>query len=494
MRIPDGLDPPSVRIDRFGRKFLTHGKGEWSGQPFVLEDWQLTQVIQPIFDDVKRTGNRLVRRITEALVGVAKKNGKTSSSAALGLYGLYADGYYTRDGPKAPWRWQREYGAEVYNVAGSKEQARILFDSGRGMIQRNPLLLSQSKVYRDAIEHKETGSVWRVLAADPKLAHGPSPSLAVIDELWVHRDPELYEAFASAGAARVQPLLLTITTAGWDRDSIAYRMYLRGRKRERGFYYRWWEAPAGADLDDREAWRAANPSSWVTDDYLEGELRRARALGNEAQFRRWHLNQWTSGQEAALPAHVVDKGSKKPHIPEGSTVVVGVDTAPKRDSTAVAIVRRDDEGVHHVRVILMRADPDTGYLDYAALEDLLRELCRRFEVERILVDPYNMLRSMIMLVDEGLPIEEFPQGDARMVPASMNLYELLNEGRMRHGNAQVFREQAANTSRRVSERGWRFQKLKSSGVIDSVVAVAMASHVLEQGADEDDTPVPFLLV
>lgn len=480
-------------MERFFRKFLTHGKGEWAGRPFTFEPWQHDDLVVPVFDPLKKRGHTLVRVVTEAILGVAKKNGKTEVNAGLGAYALYADGYYAKDsGGSTGWRWQREYGSEVYNVAGSKEQARILFDTAKGMVQRSPLLLAQSKLYRDAIEHKETGSVWKVMAADPRLAHGPSPSVAIIDELWVHKDPELYEAFASAGAARVQPLLLTITTAGWDKDSIAYRMVERiKRDRSRSFYGKWWQAPEGCEIDDREAWRAANPSRWVTDGYLASELKRARALGNEAQFRRWHLNQWTSGQEVALPSHVWAKGNGKPRIPDGAEVYVAVDSAPKRDSTAVALVHRDEPGVHHVKAAIMHADPDTGYLDFAELEGLLRDLCLRYDVRRILVDPHYMLRSMLMLRDEGLPIEEFPQGDLRMAPASMGLYELVNDGRVRHGGDRELAIQASNTSRRVSERGWRFTKAKSAGHIDAVVAVAMACYELERAEDD---PGPLLLV
>lgn len=480
-------------MDRFFRKFLTHGKGKWAGSPFILEPWQRKDVITPVYDALTPSGPRFIRQVTEAMVGVAKKNGKTTESAGLGAYALYADGWYVKDATtESGWRWQRDYGAEVYNVAGSRQQARILFDIARGMVQRSPLLMAQSKLYRDAIEHKETGSVWKVMAADPRLAHGPSPSTTIIDELWVHQDPELYEAFASAGAAREQPLLLTITTAGWDRNSIAFTMYQRGKKaRPRSFYFRWYQAPDGCELDDRSAWRAANPSPWVTEAYLEGELRRARALGNEAAFRRWHLNQWSSGQEVALPLHVFDKGNRRAIIPLGSEVYVAMDAAPKRDSTAIALVHRDQAGTHNARVTIMRADTDTGYLDWTALEDTLRELCTQYDVKRILVDPYNMLRSMVMLRDEGLPIEEFPQGDLRMVPASMGLYELLNDGRLRHSGNAALRVQASNTSRRISERGWRFQKLKSAGVIDGIVALAMACYELERA---EEAPTPFLLV
>jgi phage terminase large subunit-like protein len=485
---PAGVIAPSVRIERFFTRHLRHVKGEYAGEPFELEPWQRDELVVPIFDELRRDGPRLVRRVSEALAGVPKKNGKSTLAAGLGAYGLFHDGYYVLE--RGEWRWRQEAGAEVFNIAGSKDQAKVLFQIGTSFVERSPMLSAQAKIYRDAIENRSTGGVWKVLASDARLAHGPNPSLTIIDELWTHKTPELYEAFASAGAARRQPLVIVITTAGWDKATIAHAQYRRGlTNRDRSFYFRWYGAPEGAEIDDHDAWRAANPSRWVTIDYLEGELRRARALGLEAQFRRWHLNEWSSGKEIAIPTATWERNRGRPRIPDGAPVVIGVDTAPKRDSTAIAIDYRDPAGIHHLRVAHMVADPETGYLDYLALEDLLRDLCRRYDVTRILVDPYNMVRSMLELLEEGLPIEEFPQHDSRMVPASMGFFELLNEGRIRHGGTRELREQAANASKRTSERGWRFQKSRSAGVIDGIIAAAIAVYEAERGFDEEAPPL-----
>ena len=434
----------------------------------------------------------LVREVREALIGVGKKDGKTHLAAGLGAYHLYADGYWRREG--SVWMWTPEMGAEVYNVAASKDQARILFRIASGFVQRDPVLRAMSRVYRDAIEVPEHESVWRVLAADARLAHGPNPSAAIIDEMWAHPNAELYEAFAAAGAARRQPLVLTITTAGWDQESIAYTMYKAGRRWERSkrpsrsFFFRWYQAPDGCRIDDPKAGRAANPSRWITPKYLRGELARARRHGLELQYRRWHLNQWTGAKEQAYPLELWDTCAAKPRIPAGASVVVAVDAAPKRDSTGIAIDHKDAKGVHHDRVMTMRADPDTGYLDFGALEDRLREIVHTYTVKRILVDPAYMIRSMLMLADEGLPIEEFPQHDSRMVPASMNLYELLIDGKIRHGGDAELRAQVGAAGKKITSRGFRIHKLKTTGgVIDGLTALVIAVYENER---ELEQPAP----
>jgi phage terminase large subunit-like protein len=491
---PAGVLAPSVRIERFFTRHLRHVKGEWAGKPFELEAWQRDELVRPVYDNLRvRRGGAALRVVSEALAGVAKKNGKTTLTSGLGAWSLYADGYYVKEGDG--WRWQREAGAEVYNVAGSKPQAKVLFDIARQMVEASPMLEAQSKIYRDAIEVRATGSVWRVMAADAKLAHGPNPSVAIIDEIWTHPNEELYEAFASAGAARRQPLIIVITTAGWNKETIAHRLYQRGQRgnRSSSFHYRWWEAPAGSAIDDHKAWRAANPSKWVTMEYLERELARARESGNEAQFRRWHMNEWTSGREIAIPADLWRKGAGRPHIPDRSEVVLAVDTAPKKDSTAVAIDRLDENGIHNVRVEHLVPDADTGYLDYERLKAIIRDACRRYDVSRILFDPYNVTQLMLELAEEGLPVEEVPQTDARMVPASETFYQLLTEGKIRHGMARELTIQAGNAGKRVSsERGWRFAKTRSAGVIDGIVAAAIACYYAELGVEEE-TP-PLLLI
>jgi len=64
--------------------------------------------------------------------------------------------------------------------------------------------------------------------------------MSILDEAWVHKDPDLYEAFASAGAAREQPLMITITTAGFDQSSFAWKLYQAGLKnKDPRFFFRW---------------------------------------------------------------------------------------------------------------------------------------------------------------------------------------------------------------------------------------------------------------
>lgn len=468
------------RVERFMGRHLRHTKGRWAGQPLMLEPWQRDEIIVPIFDVVDpRTGLRVVR---EALLGIPRKNSKSTIASGVGLYCTYVDGYRN---PKTG-EWIPEFGAEVYAVAGSKPQARIVFGAARDMVLQSPYLRAASKVYKDAIEVIETGGVFRVLSADARLAHGYNPSAFVIDEFHVHRNWDLYEAMVTGTGARQQPLGITITTAGYNRESPCFELYERGRKtRAKSFYFKWWEAPKNAKVNDRKGWQIANPASWVTNKFLAAQLQ-SPAM-HPAMFRRLHLNQWTGTLEQWIDQRVWDACGGKPLIPNGAEVYIGVDAAPKRDSTAAVIVHRDAAGVHHVICAVWTADATMGYTDFIVLEDFLREMCKVYAVQRILVDPYAMQRTMMVLRGEGLPVDEFPQTDAYMVPASQNLYDLALEGRLRHGNDKTLRAHSDHARAIETARGWRLHKLRSVGHIDALVALASASRIAEQ---EHSKPVP----
>lgn len=470
------------RVARFFARHLRHPmKGRWAGQPFVLEPWQVADIVEPIFGNVDpRTGLRIV---SDADLWIARKNGKTGIASGIGLYGLVADGHWD----PFTGAWHREWGAEVYAASPSKTQSALVLQPAAQMVEASPYLRAACKVYKNAIEVKETGSVFKVITSVGDLAHGFNPSMVIVDEfhafrLAAHR--ELFNAMITATGAREQPLTLVISTAGYDRASIAHNLYsIKRRSKKR--YRKAWEVPAGREGDPR-AWKLANPASWITTKFIRDQQRKPGM--HPAVWRRLHLNQWTGSEERWISVDEWDACKGKPSIPAGASIIVAVDAAPKRDSTAVVIVYRDPDGVHHVVPQVWTADRTMGYTDFIVLEDFLRELCKAYDVQRILVDPYAMARTMMVLAGEGLPIEEYPQSDAYMVPASQNLYDLVLERRLRHGGHKTLAEHSDNAAAVETARGWRLHKLKSTGHIDALVATAVACRVAEQEANDGGAP------
>ena len=459
-----GIVKHDLRIERFFERYLRHMKGRWAGQPFALEPWQRNDILRPLFGTLQPDGRRQYR---EALIGLPRKSGKSEIAAGIALYLLAADG---------------EYGAEIYGVAGSRQQATIVFKTAVDMVNASPLLRAACKVYRHVIELPETGSIYRVLSADAKLAHGYNPHGAVIDELHVHPNGELYEALRTGTAARTQPLIVSITTAGASRDGIAWDVYQRGlAKTDPRLFFYWRGAADGSAKDDKESWKQANPASWVSEEFLEDQMRSLP----EPVFRRLHLNQWF--EEAAASSWLTpeqwESAQGEPIIDPAVPIVLAVDAASRRDTTGVAIAQRGADGTMNVKTWIFKADEQLGYLDYGIIEDFVRDICKDYVVSRLAFDPFQMTAIQMRLANDGLPAETFPQNDIRMVPASQLLFDLIVEGKLRAGNDPALTEQVLAAGIRDTARGWRLEKRKSQKPIDAVVALAMAVQLAEWEAE-----------
>lgn len=445
-------------------------KGRFAGKPFILEPWQVENIIAPIFGTVDPKSG--LRQYREALVGLPRKNGKSEIAAGIALYMLVADG---------------EYGAEVYSVAGSRPQATIVFKTAADMVRASPTLRAACKVYRSVIEVPELGSIYRVLSSDANLAHGYNPHAAIIDELHIHKNSELYEAMRTGTAARAQPLTLSITTAGEDPSGIAWDLYQRVEgKAEPRLYGYWCGVPDGKDPFDDANLRAANPASWVSLEFLQDQRRSLPP----AVFARLHANTWWRGAtEAWLTRDQVSAIQRKESALDLSLpTVVAVDAASKRDTTAVMAVQKNAEGEFRRKCWHFFADDDTGYLDYGIVENLIRDICGTFDVRRVAFDPFQMVRSAQILEAEGVPVETFPQNDTRMVPASSLLYDLVIEERLVLDHCSICETQLLAAAVSESARGWRIQKKKSNGAIDSTVALAMACQLAEWESGDGGGP------
>jgi phage terminase large subunit-like protein len=174
-----------------------------------------------------------------------------------------------------------------------------------------------------------------------------------------------------------------------------------------------------------------------------------------------------------------DACNGQPSIDPDRPCVVGVDAAPKRDLTAVVLGQLDDARRIHVRCWTFQADPEVGWLDFDLVEGLIRDLAREFWVARVVVDPFAMIRSMMTLAGEGLPVEDFPQQHARMVPASMGLRDAVVERRLVHGGDPALTAAARDAGTQDTSFGWRLVKPHAAARIDPLIALAMVVRILD---------------
>lgn len=453
------------RFEAFCSTYLRQSKGEYANQPLILEAWQREDIAALIEEDADG-----VRRHREGALWVARKNGKSTISAALALYMLCADG---------------EAGAEVISAAASRDQAAIVFNEARSMVERSPLLSQYCKVYRREItcgDGQGGTNVYRVVSSDAPRQHGLNPSAVIIDELHAHEDDgELYYALRTGGIMRRNFLLLSISTAGYDYESIAGEIYLRGQRHDPTLWSKSYEVADG-DVEDRDAWKRANPSSWITVEMLERE----RASLPRFVFERLHLNRWTAAEAQFIqPAewHACLSGDAR--IPDGADIWVGVDLGLKYDTAAVAWVDEDlrcDSYVWGLQREGARKTPpaheivDGESLQIKDVEDFIRdELGQRYRIREVVYDPYRFERSAQELENEGFWITPVKQGDVGLIPATQAFFEAVNHRRYKHDGDPVLTAHVLNAAAVERESGVRMTKKKAKRAMDAALALALAT-------------------
>lgn len=263
---------------------LTHTKGPFAQQPFDLRPWQI-KILRELFK-TRADGRRIYRT---CLLMLPRKNGKTELAAALAIYFLLFDG---------------EIGGEVYSAAADKDQAALVFNVAAQMIRNDPELEAQCEIVdsQKRIVHRKSGSFYRAISAEAYSKHGFNASVVIYDELHAAQDRLLWDVLSTSQGARAQPMMIAITTAGYDRHSILWELYAHAKKvvenpsLDPTFLPILYEAPIEADWTDERVWKKANPALGDFRSLEEMRIACARAQEIPAQentFRRLYLNQWT---------------------------------------------------------------------------------------------------------------------------------------------------------------------------------------------------------
>jgi len=440
----------------FAREHFLVLKGFRAGDSLHFTTWQ-KWLLRALFE--RTPEGRL--RYRRALIGLPRKHGKSLMGSTIAVYGLIAG----------------ESGAENYVVAGDRQQARIIFNEAKTQVMSSPLLAAECKVYRDVIEMPRFGSILRVLSSEFKGQAGLNPSLVLFDELWNQSTSDLYDQMTLGSGARLEPLTVSITTAGYDLDTVAGRLYQYGKQCAAGeiddpsFGFWWWEAPADCAIGDESVWRECNPN--LRERLLDiDDMRTAVKQTDEAAFRRWRLNQWVRTQESWLPAGSWESCRSDRTLDDSLPVFVGLDMALKHDSIAVVIAQPQADGVTVTRSQIWQ--PRDEGVDVAGVEHYLRGLHSRYTVQEIVYDPAYFQRSAEHLADDGLPMVEFPQSSQRMIPACGHAYEMIINKTVTHDGSPTFTDQVLSAAQRMTDHGWRLSKGKSKRKIDAAIALVMA--------------------
>lgn len=478
--------------EQFFERMLVHVEGPLAGQPFVLRPWQ-RQIVRQLFGR-KRVSDGL-RQYLRLYLEVPRGNGKSTFAAGLALYLLTVDG---------------ERSAKIYSAAADRPQAAIVFEAAEKMVQASPYLAQRIRAYRNkTMEYADSRYI--VLSSDAYTKHGLSPSGIIFDELHAQPSRELYDVLTTAMGKRAQPLMIMITTAGYDRESICWEQHEYARRVIAGeiddptYLAYIYAADQDDDWTSPEVWSRANPNYNVSvrPDFLQQECRVAlQSPAYQNTFRRLYLNQWTQ-QESRWIDMIAWSACDRP-LPDlrGRTCYAGLDLASTTDITALVLAfpptepdeplwllpffwipannmiereRRDRVPYSAwVRDGLVDATPG-NVVDYAYIRRRVNELADIYDLSEIAYDPWNATQLSVELAGDGLSMVEMRQGFASLSAPSKEMIRRILARQLAHGGNPVLRWMADNAAARQDPAGnVKPDKSRSSGRIDGIVASVMA--------------------
>ena len=477
----------AARVIEFIERFCVTPEGAHVGRPLVLAEFQ-KDFIRQVYDNPAGT-----RR---AILSIARKNGKSGLIAGLLLAHLV--------GPEA------KQNSQIVSGAMSRDQAALVFNLACKMVQQSPKLAPLVRIIPSGkrLIGLPMNVEFKALAADGKTAHGLSPVLAILDEIGQVRGPQsdFVDAITTSQGAHAEPLLIAISTAAAnDADLLSTWIDDARQSNDPRIVCRVYEAPAGCDLLDEAAWKAANPALGLfrsLDDLREQMTQAQRMPSMENTARNLLLNQRVSTESPFVSPDVWKAcGGKAGFSRFDGPVFAGLDLSARTDLTALVIVGQVD-GVWHVqphfwtpetglqdRARRDRAPYDVwlrqGFLrttpgatvDYEHVAADMLEILADMDVQAIAYDRWriDLMRKELDKLGADLPLVEWGQGYKDMAPALDALEAELLNGRIAHGMHPVLTMCAANAVVTKDPTGARkLDKAKATGRIDGMQALAMA--------------------
>jgi len=456
------FDDNAADIQIANMEMLQHAKGRWQGQLIHLEDWQCFAV-GSVFG-WKWTKTHL-RRFRYFYLRVPRKNGKSLLAICMALLMFAADD---------------EAGAEVYLGATGQEQAKdILFNPAK-------YIVSQNKAFRESfgIEVNATSLVIpanfsQLKAVIKKPDDGTSPHCAVCDELHLHETSEQFSVFDTGMGARLQPLLISTTTAGsslgqfcheYDGECISI---LEGNLDMDSTFPLIYAPDKKDKWDDADTFRKVNPNLnvSVSEDYLLDQLKRAKVSADrQSEFRTKHCNEWVGAKTAWMNMVAWQRQKKDMRLSDfhGKQCHVAIDLAEQKDCSSVAVLFREN-GVfygfckHFVpEAAFTWNDRYKGFAlgghiettpgnaqDYGVIKDYIKELASNHTINSLNFDPWQANQMMQELVATGLDVFKFTQQFSSFSDPMKTLETAILDGNFYHngdpvltymmGNVAVFR-------------------------------------------------------
>ncbi|WP_170402355.1 terminase large subunit [Ruegeria arenilitoris] len=470
---------------------------------FQLAPFQ-ERIVRRIYGPRHADGRRIVKTV---FLMLPRGNRKTSLAAALSLLHVI--------GPeKVP-------AGQVIFAASDREQAGIGFREAAEIIRQDKRLVAATRIH-DAfnsakqITHRDSGARLRAVSSDGRAQHGTTPAFVLADEIHAWKGRDLWEALKSGLAKTDDSLLVIATTAGRGHETLAAEQYDYARRVALGeidnpeFLPIIFAAEPDDDWQNEDVWHRVNPGLKHGFPSLSG----LRSLAKEAKdhpaerysFQQYNLNIWHGNSRDPLfsmATYDVRQFDDDETDLEALPCWVGVDMAKNGDTAAVVAAWRHDDDQITIKPwffvpgedLKERSDRDRvpyerwrddnlitatpgPIIDPEAVEDHLRELAARHDVQEIAFDPHLARQIMQRLHDDGLPVIELRQAPLSMGVAIGDLERTVNGRMIRQDGHPVLRHHfdSVVASRNETTGLVRMHKGKTTDRIDGAIAAAMAVH------------------
>lgn len=488
---------------RFIENFCRHHEGKLAPQLIKLELWQKA-MLSVLFGIVDADGVRVFR---ESLIVIGRKNGKTLLAAAIAAYMLFVDG---------------EYGARIYFTAPKLQQSALCYDAFFQMIAKENELATLTQKRRTDVYVKSTNSSAMPLAYNARKADGLNPTLCVCDEIaaW-GGDAGLkqYEVLKSALGSRTAPLIISITTANFQNDSIYDELMRRSTAVLNGGSRETRLAPFLYMIDDPKKWddinelRKSNPNMGVSvsADYLIEEIAVAEnSLSKRAEFLTKYCNIKQSSSQAWLRFTDVEKACTEEFTIDDlrdSYAVGGLDLSQTTDLTSACIVV-EKHGILHVishfwmpaeRLSIATAEDGVpydifvkkgvlslsgdNYVDYHDVFNWFRTIIEEYQIYPLQVG-YDRYSAQYLVEDMkayGVHMDDVYQG-FNISPVIKTFEGELKDGRVQIGNNGLLKAHFLNSALKHDNDNQRVKLVKvgKNTRIDGMAALLDALTVRQK--------------
>jgi phage terminase large subunit-like protein len=488
-------------------KLCVHTSGDYMGKQFQLLPWQKFGIACIFGFKHKKTKRRVIRK---AYFGIAKKNGKTEFAGFLGLYLTFFDG---------------EKGAEVYSAANKYDQATFCWKAAAVMAKHmsdvSVTFNTYSKIYDSQntrqIKNLASESFFKPIAKDSKTLDGIKASAGIVDEFHEAKTDEILRNLSSAMVNRSQPLLIIITTAGFNINGPCHNYetvceeILTEKKTDDTTFILIFRADQEDDWNDEKTWEKANPSLGVTPtlDGLRTEYIKAINEGSSAEisFKTKNLNQWVQSKQIWVKDAILKQGQTDWPLEEMKDRLgfMAIDLSSISDITSIgalyppdeeagetkfkfhlenfipednAIKRSRDDGVPYMdwhKEGFISYTPG-NWIDYEFVEGRIKQLIQHSAIYSLAYDPWQSENTAQRLIKANVAAEvrPFRQTVTMYNEPIKYLEKMLNEGHVDHRNNKALRWMAGNVViyRNVSGL-MRLDKSSDKAKIDGMVVLAM---------------------